>query len=419
MGTAPNVSTDGLTGLLRTRLEERRRSGLYRVRSVGEGMAKPRRMVAGREVLSFCSNDYLGLASDRRVVEAFRRGAETFGAGTGASCLVNGYTRAHRELEEYLAEFTGRDRALLFSTGYMANLGAVGVLAGRGASRAGYVFGDRLNHASLIDAALLSQARVKRYPHADVAALERMLDAHHDRGVLVATDAVFSMDGDVAPLAGLTAACARYDAALMVDDAHGFGVFGTRGAGTLEERGLSQRDVPVLVATFGKACGTFGAFIAGDEDLIQCLIQEARSYAYTTAPPAAIACATLESLRVMENEPWRRNKLHDNVETFRRLAEEAGLACTGSCTPIQPLIVGDAATAVALSDALLDDGLQVTAIRPPTVPQGASRLRVTLSAAHEAGDVERLVRALARRLKQAKTPLGNEAHGTGAHLQTV
>lgn len=400
------MSTDGLIHSIRARLEEKRRNDLYRVRHAGDGMTKPRRRVAGREVLSFCSNDYLGLASHERVIEAFRRGAEEFGVGAGASCLINGYTRAHRTLEDRLAEFTNRDRALLFSTGYMANLSAVGVLAGQGVSRAGWVLEDRLNHASLIDAGLLSQARVKRYPHADVPALERLLADHRDRGVLVATDAVFSMDGDVAPLTELAAACARHRAALLVDDAHGFGVLGAGGAGALEECGLSQREVPVLVATFGKALGTFGAFVAGDEDLIECLVQEARCYAYTTAPPAAVACATLASLQVIEDEPWRRSRLHDNVGTFRRLAEEAGIAeagiaCADSRTPIQPLIVGDAAAAVALSDALLGDGLQVTAIRPPTVPRGASRLRVTLSATHETDDIERLVQALARHGKRA------------------
>ncbi len=381
------------------RLERRRRDGLYRTRSVGEGMAQPRRVINGRAVLSFCSNDYLGLASHERVIGAFRRGAEEFGIGAGASCLVNGYTRAHRQLEERLADFTGRDKALLFATGYMANLGAVCALAGRGAGRDRCVFGDRLNHASLNDAAVLSRARFRRYPHADAAVLGRRLAGEHGRRALVVTDAVFSMDGDAAPLADLAAVCAAHAATLLADDAHGFGVFGARGAGALEQQGLSQGDVPVLVATFGKACGTFGAFVAGSGELIEWLIQEARTYIYTTAPPPAAACATLASLRLIEDEAWRRDKLHDNVALFRRLAREAGLRCTESQTPIQPLIVGDAAAATALSEALLEDGLQVTAIRPPTVPQGTSRLRITLSAAHDTGDVERLVNALAARVE--------------------
>ncbi len=376
------------------RLERRRREGLYRSRSVGEGMTQLRRTVNGRTVLSFCSNDYLGLASHERVIEAFRRGAGEFGVGAGASCLVSGYTSAHRQLEERLADFTGRDRALLFSTGYMANLGVVCALAGRDASRHPCVFEDRRNHASLIDAAVLSRAHFRRYPHADAAALGQSLAGEHGRRALVATDAVFSMDGDTAPLAELAAVCTAHDATLFADDAHGFGVFGARGAGVLEQQGLSQDDVPVLVATFGKACGTFGAFVAGSEELIEWLIQAARTYLYTTAPPPAVACATLESLRIIEGEAWRRDKLRDNVALFRRLAREAGLRCAESQTPIQPLIIGDAAAATALSEALLKDGLQVTAIRPPTVPPDTSRLRITLSAAHETHDIERLINAL-------------------------
>ncbi len=400
------MPTEAPVSRIRARLGRRRRDGLYRTRNVGEGMVRPARVIDGREVLSFCSNDYLGLASHPRVIDAFRRGAAEFGVGAGASCMINGYTRAHRELEERLADFTGRDRALLFSTGYMANLGAVRALAGAGVFHC--VLEDRLNHASLIDAAVLSGARFRRYAHGDAAALEGMLGGGANRCALVATDAVFSMDGDTAPLAELAAICASHDATLLADDAHGFGVLGARGAGTLEQQGLSQRDVPVLVATFGKACGTFGAFVAGSEALIEWLIQEARTYIYTTAPPSAVACATLESLRLIEEEAWRRDKLHRNVALFQCLAREAGLRCVASHTPIQPLIIGDAAAALVLSEALLGDGLQVTAIRPPTVPQGTSRLRITLSAAHEADDIERLVDVLAVRVP-VRAGVGGEA----------
>ena len=385
---------------LRSALARKRKNSLYRQRVTSEGMTRPKRVIDGREVLSFCGNDYLGLAAHERVIKAFHRGVEEFGVGTGASALVNGYTSAHRRLEEHLADFTGRDRVLLFSTGYMANLGAVRALAACDIFRDGCVFEDRLNHASLIDAALLSHMRFKRYPHVDDTALKRMLNGEPGRRALVISDAIFSMDGDMAPLTELAAICAAHDATLFTDDAHGFGVLGARGAGTLEQQGLSQSDVPVLVATFGKACGTFGAFVAGSEELIEWLIQEARTYIYTTALPAAVACATLESLRLIEKETWRRDRLFRNLGLFRCLAREAGLHCAASHTPIQPLIVGDAATTLALSKGLLEDGFQVTAIRPPTVPRGTSRLRISLSAAHGTDDVERLVHALAARMKQ-------------------
>ena len=403
---------DNIVDDFHVRLQRRRKNKLYRSRSIGEGMTQPRRVVNGREVLSFCSNDYLGLAAHECVIKAFRRGAAEFGVGSGASALINGYTHAHHRLEEYLANFTGRERALLFSTGYMANLGVVYALAGRDVSPSSRLFEDRLNHASLLDAAVLSRAGFKRYPHKDTAALERMLDDSPEHCALVATDAVFSMDGDTAPLADLAETCTKHGATLLVDDAHGFGVFGRHGAGTLEQHGLSQREVPALVATFGKACGTFGAFVAGSENLIEWMIQEARTYIYTTALPPAVACATLESLRIIKNETWRRDKLHSNIALFRRLAHEAGLGCAESHTPIQPLVVGSAAEALAVSEELLADGLQVTAIRPPTVPQGTSRLRITVSAAHEAGDIEHLIEALTVHLRHVPECVGGEVPAT-------
>ena len=347
------------------------------------------RTVNGHKVVSFCSNDYLGLASDPRIVKAFQRGAETYGVGTGASCLINGYTRAHAQLEERLSEFTGRDRALLFSTGYMANLGVICSLSRRNT----VVLEDRLNHASLLDAAQLARAKLKRYPHCDTQALEQQLAATPN--ALVASDTLFSMEGDLAPLPQLAAICTKHHAALFVDDAHGFGVFGQRGAGTPEHYALSQQQVPALVATFGKACGTFGAFAAGSEEFIQTLVQTARPYIYTTAPPAAIACATLESLKIIENETSRREKLRYNIMLFKQLAAAAELPQTTSQTAIQPLIVNDTERALALSDALLKSGIQVAAIRPPTVPEGTARLRITLSSQHEENDVRMLVHTLA------------------------
>ncbi|MFZ5467614.1 MAG: 8-amino-7-oxononanoate synthase [Pseudomonadota bacterium] len=375
---------------LRQRLSERHAADLYRRPRIAEGPTTPRRVVDGREVLSFCSNDYLGLASHPEVIAAFKRGADEYGVGSGAAHLVNGHTRAHQALEDELAAFTGRERALLFSTGYMANLGAIGALVGRGDA----VFEDRLNHASLLDAGLLSGARFKRYPHADTDALAGLLAGADAGERLLVTDGVFSMDGDLAPLPELAALARRHDAWMMVDDAHGFGVLGASGRGTVEHFGLGADEVPVLMGTLGKALGTAGAFVSGSADLIEWLVQAARPYIYTTAMPAALAEATRASLRLIDEEPWRREHLRTLITRFRAGAEQLGLRLMPSDTPIQPILVGDAGEALGLSQRLLDAGIQVTAIRPPTVPQGTARLRVTFSAAHTMQDVDILLTAL-------------------------
>ncbi len=372
-------------------LAARAAAGLYRGRRVLEGPQATTVRVDGRGLLAFCSNDYLGLANDPRVIGALQQGAARYGAGSGASHLVSGHSRAHHELEEALAEFTGRPRALLFSGGYAANLGVISALLGRGDA----VFQDRLNHASLLDGGLLSGARLQRFLHNDAASLEARLARSPARRKLVAVDGVFSMDGDEAPLAALAAASARYGALLYVDDAHGFGVLGERGAGTLEKQGMGSAGVPLLMATLGKALGVAGAFVAGSEELIETLIQFARTYIYTTAMPPALAVAAAESLRIVREEPWRRAHLQELIERFRAGANALGLQVLPSQTAIQPLLLGDAATALRWSEQLLERGLLVPAIRPPTVPRGQSRLRVTLSAAHSVVEVERLLQALA------------------------
>ena len=370
-------------------LQRRRDEALYRTRRVVQGRAGPEIVVDGERMLAFCSNDYLGLAGDARVADAMVRGVETYGVGSGAAHLVTGHVAAHHALEEELAEFTGRPRAVLFSTGYMANLGVIGALAGRGDS----VFADRLNHASLIDGALLSGARFRRYAHADTAALEaRMAGAGGER--LVATDGVFSMDGDVAPLPDLVKTCRRHGAWLMVDDAHGLGVLGDGGRGSLAHSGLGLDDVPVLVGTLGKAFGTFGAFVAGSEDLVEMVIQRARPYIYTTAPPPSVAAATRVGLRIAAAEQWRREKLAALVRRFRDGARQLALPIMDSQTPIQPVVAESAARAINWSRKLEASGILVTAIRPPTVPDGSARLRVTFSALHEEAHVDRLLDAL-------------------------
>ena len=372
-------------------LAARAAAGLYRGRRLLDGPQATTVRVDGRELLAFCSNDYLGLANEPRVIEALAAGAARYGAGSGASHLVSGHSRAHHELEEALAQFTGRPRALLFSSGYAANLGVISALLGRGDA----VFQDRLNHASLLDGGLLSGARLQRFLHNDAASLEARLARSPARRKLVAVDGVFSMDGDEAPLAALAAASARHGALLYVDDAHGFGVLGERGAGTLEKQGMGSAEVPLLMATLGKALGVAGAFVAGSEELIETLIQFARTYVYTTAMPPALAVAAAASLRVVREEPWRRAHLQELIGRFRAGAGALGLRLMPSETAIQPLLLGEAATALRWSEQLLARGLLVPAIRPPTVPRGQSRLRVTLSAAHTAAQVERLLQALA------------------------
>jgi 8-amino-7-oxononanoate synthase len=347
-------------------------------------------IVDDRERLVFCSNDYLGLAHHPRVIEAFREGARS-GVGSGASHLVTGHSAEHQALEEELAAFTGRERALLFSTGYMANLGVVAALAGRGDE----VLEDRLNHASLLDAALLSGARFSRYPHLDSSAVEARFAQPGEGTRLAVTDGVFSMDGDVAPLEALAASCARHGAWLMVDDAHGLGVLGATGRGTLEHFGLPAQAAPILMGTLGKALGTFGAFVAGSGELIEYLIQKARTYIYTTALPPAVAAATRAALRLVDAERWRCERVTKHVARFRDAAASAGLELGASQTPIQPLILGSAARALHASDALWERGIWVTAIRTPTVPEGSARLRITLSASHSEEDIARLVEALA------------------------
>ncbi|HEX7031356.1 MAG TPA: 8-amino-7-oxononanoate synthase [Gammaproteobacteria bacterium] len=371
-------------------LAEREAKSLYRRRRVVESITGTRVRVDGRDVLAFCSNDYLGLASDPRLIEAQCKAAKQYGAGSGAAHLVTGHQRIHHELEERLADFAGRERALLFSTGYMANLGIASALLERG----DHVFEDRLNHASLIDAGLSSGAKFSRYAHNDFAALEKKLASRDGGAALVMTDGVFSMDGDVAPLDALAKACKKHDAWLAVDDAHGAGVLGANGRGSLEHSGLGQDEVPVLMGTLGKAFGSFGAFVAGSGTLIETLINRARTYIYTTALPAAAAGASLAALAIIESEPERREQLEKRIARFREGAQSIGLALMPSMTPIQPVLVGEAARAAQLSDALLEKGVLVTAIRPPTVPQGTARLRVTLSAAHSDADIDRLLETL-------------------------
>ena len=337
----------------------------------------------------FCSNDYLGLASHPRLVESFQQAAREYGVGSGASHLVCGHSRPHHQLEEALAELTGRPRALLFSSGFAANTGTLTTLLQKGDN----VFQDRLNHASLLDGGLHSGARFRRFVHNDVADLARKMDGV-EGPKLVVVDGVFSMDGDTAPLPELASLCREQKAWLMVDDAHGIGVMGAGGAGSVSAAGLDSQDVPVLMATLGKALGTGGAFVAGSDTLIEALIQQARNYIYTTAISPAVAAATLTSLQLLEEESWRREHLMTLIQRFRQGAQQLGLPLMASNSAIQPLLVGDASQAMGMSEALREKGLLIGAIRPPTVPAGTSRLRITLSASHTEAQVDRLLEEL-------------------------
>ncbi|OQK16981.1 8-amino-7-oxononanoate synthase [Methyloprofundus sedimenti] len=372
-------------------LELLKQNNLYRSRRVIDSVRGVNVLVDGRELINFCSNDYLGLASHPDVVASFRRAANQYGVGSGSAHLVCGHGREHHALEDELAEFTGRDRALLFSTGYMANLGVITALMGKG----DVIYQDRLNHASLLDGGLMSGARFKRYLHKDMHNLQQKMHIQSPgQKAMIVTDGVFSMDGDYAPLQALSALAQRQAAYLMVDDAHGFGVLGATGAGLVEQCQLNQQQVPVLVGTLGKAFGTSGAFVAGSDVLIESIIQKARSYIYTTALPPAIAAATRTSLLYVKQDNWRRDKLKKLVQRFQAGVRQIGLSLMPSESAIQPIMLGGSQQAVQASDYLFQQGFWVSAIRPPTVPQGSARLRITFSALHNEQQVDQLLSAL-------------------------
>ena len=363
--------------------------GLKRQRRLLQSPQSAHVLVDGRAAVAFCSNDYLGLAADPRLVAAACEGAQRCGVGAGASHLILGHAASHHELEVALADFVALPSALLFSTGYMANIGIVTALAGRNDA----VFADKLNHASLNDAVLLSRADFKRYAHGDLAALERLLAVSKARRKLVVVDAVFSMDGDIAPVPQLLQLCERYDAWLMLDDAHGFGVLGATGGGVLQHFGVTSPRI-IYMATLGKAAGVAGAFVAGNPDLIETLVQSARTYIYTTATPPLLAHALLASLDIIGSEQGRRDLLARLIAQFKVGVAGLRWPLMPSDTAIQPLVIGGNAEVLRVSAALAARGVLVPAIRPPTVPAGSARLRISLSAAHTQADVAQLVEAL-------------------------
>jgi len=371
-------------------LDERRQQHLYRQRSNLNSRCAATIMVDGKSQHNFCSNDYLGLAGHPDIAKALQQGADKYGTGSGASHLISGHSQAHEQLEQELAEFTGRPRALLFSTGYMANMGVISALVGR----RDLVLQDRLNHASLLDGGLLSRADLQRYKHANTEDLAARLSASNAERKLVVTDGVFSMDGDLPPLESMAVVTNQHQGWLMVDDAHGFGVLGKNGGGLIEALDLSIEQVPILVGTLGKAFGTFGAFVAGSEALIETLIQFSRSYIYTTALPPAVAVASSASLKILQAESWRREKLVSLVSRFRLGAKQIGLDLMDSQTPIQPVQINNDQRVMEINQQLRAKGFMVGAIRPPTVPAGSGRLRICLSATHTEDQIDQLLEAL-------------------------
>jgi 8-amino-7-oxononanoate synthase len=378
-----------LFSALQSELNERATLGLLRQRYLLQSPQKAHIIVDGKSYLSFCSNDYLGLANDPQLIAALQQGAQQHGVGAGAAHLVSGHHTTHHQLEHELAAFVSKPAALLFSTGYMANLGVVQALVGKDDT----VFADKFNHASLNDAMQLSRAIVKRYRHNDMTQLAQLLEQARSGRKLVITDAVFSMDGDLAPLPELLALCEQHDAWLLVDDAHGFGVLGAQGRGSLAHFCITSKRI-IYMATLGKAAGVFGAFVAAEQVVIDTLINHARSYVYTTAMPPALASALLESLRLIATGDELRGHLQRLIVQLRSGLQSLPWSLMPSATAIQPLLVGGNQAALNLSEGLRERSIWVAAIRPPTVLQGTARLRITLSAAHSAADVTRLIETL-------------------------
>ncbi len=372
---------------LSERLKQHQQKNLTRVRRCIDRRNSVEAIADNKHHHVFCSSDYLGLSSHPLVIKAFKKGVDQYGVGSTASQQVVGHTRAHRELEEAFAAFLNRDAALLFSSGYLANLGVISTLAGRHDT----IFADKYIHASLVDATRLSGARLMRYPHQQLTVLARQLVSCENNNKLIVSDGVFSMGGDIADIKGLIELAKKNNATLMIDDAHGIGVLGEAGRGSLELFAATQAEVPALVCPMGKAFGVMGAVAAGSGVFIEALKQFARPHIYSTAPPPAIACAAMASLKVIENESWRRQKCHHLIQYFQRRAQELAIPVKPSQTPIQPILIGDIDKALSMTEYLFAQGFLLKAMRPPTVPQGETCLRVSLSCLHDEALIDELL----------------------------
>jgi len=363
--------------------------GLYRMLRTVESAQGYRVVIEGKELLNLCSNDYLGLADHPKVKEAAKAAIDSYGFGSGASRLVSGSMKPHKYLEERLAEFKGTEAAILFNSGYAANTGVISALAGR----EDIIFSDRLNHASIVDGGRLSMAKVKRYRHCDTTHLKMLLQGSSSGGKLLVTDGVFSMDGDIAPLKDIAVLAKKYNSMLMVDDAHGMGVLGETGRGTAEEMGLSPDDIDINMGTLGKALGAFGAYVAGSRELIDYLVNSARPFIYSTALPPSTAAAALAALDIVTDEPERRERLKKNASFMKNGLAGLGFDTGDTKTPIIPLMAGSAERACSMMEALFEEGIFAQAIRPPTVPEGRARVRVTVTSEHDMGDLEKVLGA--------------------------
>ncbi len=372
------------------KLQQRKTDKSFRVRKQLQTAQGSVVVVDGARKVSFCSNDYLSLANHPKLIQAFTQTAQKYGVGSGASHLVCGHHREHQLLEEALARFVNRDRALLFSNGYMANMGTINALTHSGTE----IFCDQLNHASLMDGAFISRGSHRRFPHNDMGKLDKLLLASSAVKKMIVVDGVFSMDGDIAPLDELVALAKCHQAMLMVDDAHGFGFLGANGGGIAEHFNCDQHALPILMATLGKACGSAGAFVAGDNDLIESLLQFSRTYIYTTALPPATAAASRMALEIIKTEPWRRKNLENNIRHFTLVAKTLRLPIMPSITPIQPILLGRNEQVIKIAERLYQKGFWLGAIRPPTVPEGMGRLRISLNADHSLEQVDDLLTEL-------------------------
>ena len=370
-------------------LAKKKQNNLYRSRKMLQSKQDVLQTVNGKQVLAFCSNDYLGLASHSSLEVAFSQAAKQYGLGSGSSHLVNGHHQLHENLERQLAQFFGYEACLTYSTGYMANVGILDAICDKNTT----LYQDKLNHASLIDGALLSSSKLKRYPHNEYEKLENWLSAD-DGQAMIATDAVFSMDGDMADLPKLAGLAKKHNSLLMIDDAHGVGVLGDQGRGCANHFGLTDKDVPIMMGTLGKAFGCSGAFVLASQEIIDYLINFSRTYIYTTAVPPALAFASSTALELVKNADAQRSNLQNLIALFKKSAQELGLVLWPSDTAIQPIMIGDSEKAMKISNLLLGQGILLTAIREPTVPKNTARLRVTLSASHSEQDVLKLIEAL-------------------------
>jgi 8-amino-7-oxononanoate synthase len=371
-------------------LYELKEQGAYRQRRKLDSPQDIKVVIDGEQFLSFCSNDYLGLANDARVCQAAKDAISHFGVGSGASQLISGYSSLHASLEEQLADFLGYQRCVLFSSGYLANLGVISALS----SRHSLILEDRLNHASLIDAARYAGGDLQRYKHRDINHADEIINTSKSKSHLIVSDGVFSMEGSIAPIEQLSQLKHTANDKLIIDDAHGIGVLGNKGKGSLEHAGIDPSKVDILIGTFGKAFGGSGAFVLSDNDTIDYLIQKARTLIYTTAPPVALAAAATQSLKIIINEPERRQRLHKNIQYFRKALSKTALELLDSITAIQTIIIGENEQALWFSKQLEDRGLLALAIRPPTVPKNTARLRITLSSEHTQQQIDLLVNAL-------------------------